>query len=82
MQSLETFAPPAAGHPAAPRLAAHTFPRRPAGWPNQAVAVLVENGRDTRIGSVDTWLGRTLAADEAGARLVNNELVLFALELL
>ena len=51
---------------------------------NQELEVLVENGRATLTGTVDTWLDHEQAAYEAyeaGARVVNNELVLSSLKL-
>ncbi|GAB3639325.1 BON domain-containing protein [Hymenobacter arcticus] len=52
---------------------------------NQDVAVLVENGRVTLTGTVDTWLDREQAAFdayEAGAQRVTNEIFLAASKLL
>ncbi len=46
---------------------------------NQDIEVLVENGRATLTGTVDTWLDRDTAAYDAynaGARFVDNDLVL------
>ena len=83
--------PPAAWYPGAPRPAAYpnadsalagrirTLFFWSASLHNQDVAVLVENGRATLTGTVDTWLDREQAAFdayEAGALVVDNDLLL------
>ena len=83
--------PPAAWYPGALRPAAHPNSdfalaeriRTQFFWSaslhNQEIEVLVENGRATLTGTVETWLDRDQAAYdayEAGATFVDNDLLL------